>query len=87
MHADSHAAATTNEANLVKLVHYRKINYVHLTEDKGELLFQDHFGSGPLTASLSPGFREWIYFETLPVSYFLMINVNSPSKSDGDMGV
>ena len=38
-------------------------------------------------ASVSPGFREWIYFETLPVSYFLMMKVNSPSRSDAEMGV
>ena len=28
-----------------------------------------------------------MYFERLPVSYFFMIKVNSPSNSDGEMGV
>lgn len=87
MPADSHARPSTNEANLIELVHYIKFNRHSLQGTETESLFQGHFGRGPLMASLSPGFREWIYFETLPVSYFLMIKVNSPSKSDGEMGV
>jgi hypothetical protein len=42
---------------------------------------------GPLIASLSPGERVCICFDALPLSYSLIRNVSSPSRSGGEMGV
>jgi hypothetical protein len=51
------------------------------------LILKSNLGKGPLMERLSPGFIEWIYFDALPLSYFLIKNTNSPSFSEGEMGV
>lgn len=51
------------------------------------LILYSHLGNGPLIDKLSPGFKEWMYFDALPLSYFLTMSTNSPSLSEGEIGV
>ena len=38
-------------------------------------------------ASVSPGFKLWMYTDARPFGYFFTRNVNSPGASEADIGV
>jgi hypothetical protein len=50
-------------------------------------LLYGNLWKGPLNASVSPGFKLWMYTDATPFGYFFTRKVNSPGKSEGEMGV